>query len=66
MVKNLSANAEDPRDVDSIPVLGRYSGEENSNLLRYSCLENFLTREVWQANVHGGHKEANTTEHEMK
>ena len=37
----------------SIPVLGRSSGEGNGNLLQYSCLENPIDREVWQATVQG-------------
>ena len=28
-------------------------GEENDNLLQYSCLENFLDKRTWQATVHG-------------
>ena len=27
-------------------------GEENSNLLQYSCLENSMDREAWEATVH--------------
>ena len=37
VVKNLPANAEEE---GLIPGLGRSSGEENSNPLQYSCLEN--------------------------
>ena len=37
MVKNLPANE---GDTDSIPGLGRSSGEGNGNPLQYSCLEN--------------------------
>ena len=40
VVKNLPTNAGDTRGVDSIPGLGRSSGEGNGNLLQYSCLEN--------------------------
>ena len=40
MVKNPSANAEDIRDEDSIPGLGRSPGGENGNPLQESCLEN--------------------------
>ena len=32
---------------------GLISGEENGNPLQYSCLENSMDREVWQAIVHG-------------
>ena len=40
MVKNLSANAGDVRDVGSVPGLGRSPGEGHGNPLQYSCLEN--------------------------
>ena len=53
VVKNLPANAGDIRDAGSIPGLGRVPGEENDNLLQYSCLENFTKRGVWWATVHG-------------
>ena len=36
VVKNLSANAGDLRDVGSIPGSGRYPGEGHDNLLQYS------------------------------
>ena len=39
MVKNLSANAGDVRDVGSTPGLGRSPGLGNGNQLQYSCLE---------------------------
>ena len=51
--KNLSANAEDARDVGLIPELGRSSGVGNGNPLQYSCLENSMDRGAWQAIVHG-------------
>jgi len=47
MVKNPPANAEDVRDMGSIPVLGRYSEEGNGNPLQYSCLENPMDRGTW-------------------
>ena len=47
MVKNLSAHAEDARDVGLIPRLGG----GNSNLLQYSCLENSMDRGAWRATV---------------
>ena len=50
VVKNPPANA---GDVNSIPELGRSSGEGNGNPLQYSCLENSMDREAWQAIVHG-------------
>jgi len=37
----------------SIPGLGRSPGEENSNPLQYSCLENPIDRGAWQATVDG-------------
>ena len=53
MVKNPTASAEDVRDVSSIPGSGRSPGEGNSNPLKYSCLENPMDGEAWQATVHG-------------
>ena len=41
------------RDLSSIPGLGRFSGEQNGNLLQYSCLENSMDRGAWWAAVHG-------------
>ena len=35
------------------PGSGRSPGEGNSNPLQYSCLENSMDREAWQASVHG-------------
>ena len=52
MVKNVSAKAGDIRD-GLIPGSGRSPGERNGNPLQYSCLENFVDKEVWQAIVHG-------------
>ena len=40
VVKNPPANAEDTRDMDSIPGLERSPGGGNGNPLEYSCLEN--------------------------
>ena len=51
--KDLAANAEDARDVGSIPGLGRCPRGGNDNLLQYSCLENFMDRAAWWATVHG-------------
>ena len=53
VVKNPSANAEDVRDSDSIPGLGRSPGERPGNPLQYSCLENPMDRGAWWATVHG-------------
>ena len=40
-------------DLDSIPGSGRSPGEGNGNPLQYSCLENPMYREAWQAMVYG-------------
>ena len=53
MVKYLSANAGDARDVGSIPGMGRSPRVGNGNPLQYSCQENFMDRGAWQATVHG-------------
>ena len=39
-------------DVGSIPGLGRSPGEENGNLVQYSCLGNPMDRGALQATVH--------------
>ena len=56
MVKNLSVNAGNIRDVDLDPELGRSPGVGNGNPLQYSCLENFMNRRAWWATVHGATK----------
>ena len=53
VVKNLSANAGDIRDVGLIPGLGRSPGGEHSNSLQYFCLENPADGGAWWATVHG-------------
>ena len=40
-------------DLGSILWLGRSPGEGNGNPLQYSCLENPMDREAWQATIHG-------------
>ena len=62
VVKNLPANAEDPRDGDLIPGSGRSPGGGNGYPLQYSCLENPKDRGVWWAAIHGV-AESNTAEH---
>ena len=53
VVKNPLANAEDIRNMGSIPELGRSPGEGNGNPLQYSCQENSMDRVDWWAIVHG-------------
>ena len=52
MVKNPPANAGEVRDAGSIPGSGRSPGRGHGNPLQYSCLENPMEREAWQAIVH--------------
>ena len=52
MVKNLTANARDIRDVGLIPELERSPGGEPGNPLQCSCLENPMGRGAWWATVH--------------
>ena len=68
VVKNTSANAGDMTDVDQIPASGRSPGRGLGNPLQYSCLENPMDREVWQATVHGVTKSdtIEATEHTPK
>ena len=61
--KNLSVNAEDTRDVGSIPGLGRSPAGGNGNPLWYSCLGNSMERGAWQTM---GLQESDTTEHACK
>ena len=55
--KESACNAGDP---GLIPGWGRSPGEGNGNPLQYSCPENSMDREAWQATVQGlprvGHK----------
>ena len=50
VVKNSPTNAGEP---GSITGLGRSPGDGDCNPLQYSCLENSMVREAWQATVHG-------------
>ena len=52
VVKNPLANAGDVRDMGSIPRSERSPGGGHGNLLQYSCLENPMDREAWQATAH--------------
>ena len=49
MGKKLPANA---GGTDLIPGSGRSAGGGHSNSLQYSCLENPMDREAWQATIH--------------
>ena len=53
VVKKLPASAEDARDADSMPGLGRSPGEGDGNSLQHSCLGNPLDGGAWRATVHG-------------
>ena len=50
--KESATNAGDEIDAGLIPELGRSPGEDNSNPLWYSCLENPMDRGAWRAIVH--------------
>ena len=57
MVKNPPASA---GDMGSIPGLGRSPGEENGNLLQYSCLGNPMDRGEWRATQSMGSQKSET------
>ena len=61
MVKNPPANEGDVKDARSIPGSGRSPLGGNGNPFQYSCLENPIDRESWQATVHRV-TESDTTE----
>ena len=61
VVKKLPANAGDVRDTGSVPGWGRSPGGGHCNPLQYSCLENPMDTEAWQATVHRVEKELDTT-----
>ena len=48
-------------DLGSIPASGRSPGEGNDKPFQYSCLENPMDREAWQATFHGVAKESDMT-----
>ena len=52
VVKDLSGNVGDVRDVGSIPGSGRSPGGGHGNPLQCFCLENPLDRGAWRATVH--------------
>ena len=43
-------------DKDSIPGLGKSTGEGHGHCLQYPCLENPMDRGAGWATVHGGHR----------
>ena len=49
---NSNESAHNAGDLGSIPGLGRSPGEGIGKPLQYSCLENSMDRETWQATVH--------------
>ena len=53
VVKNLPANAGDPREAGSIPGSGRGPGGGNGNPLLSSSLGNSMDRGAWEATVQG-------------
>ena len=52
MVKNLSANAGNARDVFN-PCVGKIPWSRKWQPVQYSCLENPIERRAWQATAHG-------------
>jgi len=52
VVKNLPAKAEDRRDSDLTPGLGRSPGGGHGNPLQYSCLQYPMDRGAWWSIVH--------------
>ena len=62
VVKNLSANATEIRDVGSVTGSGRSPAGGHGKPLQYSCLENPMVRGAWWAIVQKVAKESDTTE----
>ena len=62
MIKSVSGNAGDSKDVDLIPGSGKSPRVGNGNPLQYSCLENSMDRGTWWATM-GSQRE--TTEHSL-
>ena len=54
VVKNLSANAGDIRDLSSVAGWGRSPEEGHGNPLQYSCLENPMDRGAWRTSTYIG------------
>ena len=61
--KQSACNAEDTAGaLGLIPGSQRSPGRGHSHPPQYSCLENAMDKGTWQATVHGGLKESDTTE----
>ena len=45
-------SARNAGDLGLIPELGRFPGEGTGYPFQYSCLENSMDKEAWQATVH--------------
>ena len=56
MVKTAPVNAGDVREAGLIPGSGESAGQGHGCPLQYSCLENPMDREAWQATVHEASK----------
>ena len=52
VAQTVNASAYNVGDWGSIPGLGRSPGEGKGNPLQYSCLEDPMDGEAWQATVH--------------
>ena len=61
MVKNPPASTGDVGDLGLIPGLGRSPGEENGNLLQYSCLKNPMEQRSLVGYSPWSHKQEDTT-----
>ena len=66
VVKNLTGNSGDVRDVGLIPGSGRSPGGGHGNPHQYSCLENPMDREAWQATVYRVAKSWTTLTHTQR
>ena len=53
VVKNPPGNTGEVREVGLIPGSGRSPRGGNGNSVQYSCLENPMDRDAWQAIVYG-------------
>ena len=60
--KESTCNAGDAGDLGLISGLGGSLGVGHGNSLQYSCLENSMDREAWQAIIQRVHKELDTAE----